>query len=378
MAALSPAGRQTIISVIVVSLLLVSALTPVTADTAVAQQTQPDADNTVTRIELFENGSARWTIRIRTRLDTSQRVDEYSSFQSRFRSDTAQYLGPFQGRMQGVVTNAANATGRQMQATSFTASTSVQQAPRRWGVVTYEFIWTNFAAQESRQVIVGDIFQGGFFLAANDTIQIVGPNGYEASRVDPNPDSREADMATWNGREDFTDARPRVVFIPPSAQTRTAGNNAVTRSATARPDTPSGEGGTPLQDNGGIALAGIVVVVVLGLGGAVMYGRRDGDTGDPDRPAEKTGGQSGTAPGTDRETGPDGEDSQETVLTDEERVLELLNANGGRMRQAAIVEEFDWSASKTSRVIGGLSEDGAIKKRQLGRENLVMLPDESV
>lgn len=370
MAVLSPAGRQTAISVAVISLLIGSALAPVAADTTVAQQTQPDADNTVTRIEMFENGSARWTIQIRTRLDTGQRVDEYTMFQSRFRSDTAQYLGPFRSRIQGAVANAENATGRQMRATNFTASTSIQEVPRRWGVVTYDFTWTNFAAQENGQVIVGDIFQGGFFVAANDTIQIVGPDGYEVSQVDPNPDSREVDVVTWNGREDFGDAHPRVAFTPLSEQT--TGNDAATRS-----DTPSSEGGTPLQDIGGIAVAGIVVVALFGLGGAIMYGRRNSDTDDPDGLAERTGVQAGEAPTAGRDVGPDGRETQEAVLTDEERVLELLNANGGRIRQAAIAEEFDWSASKTSRVVGRLSDEGSVEKLQLGRENLVTLPDES-
>jgi hypothetical protein len=236
--------------------------------------------------------------------------------------------------------------------------------------VTYDFTWTNFAARENGQVIVGDIFQGGFFLAANDTIQLVGPDGYEVSRVDPNPDSREIDMVTWNGREDFADAHPRVVFTPSSEQT--GGNDSDTNS-----DGPSDARGTPLQDIGGLAIAGIVVVVLLGLGGAVVYGRRNVDTDDPDGPAERTGGRAGTPPATGRDAGPDAHETQEAVLTDEEQVLELLNANGGRMRQAAIAEEFDWSASKTSRVVGRLSDEGSVEKLQLGRENLVTLPDES-
>lgn len=370
MAVVSPAGRQTVISVAVISLLVGSALVPVTADTAVAQQTQPDADNTVTRIQVFENGSARWTIQIRTRLDTDRRVNEYTTFQSRFRNDTAQYLDPFRSRMRGVVANAENATGRQMQATNFTATTSIQEVPRRWGVVTYDFMWTNFAARENGQVIVGDIFQGGFFIAANDTIQIVAPDRYEVSRVDPNPDSREIDTVLWNGREDFPEAHPRVVFASSTEQT---GEN----SSNTSPDAQSNGRETLLQNLGALAIVGIVAIVLFGLGGAIIYGRHTGDTDDPAGPVEKTGGQTRKPQRTDRDVGPDGHETQGEVLTDEERVLELLDANSGRMRQAAIAEEFDWSPSKTSRVVGRLSEEGSVEKLQLGRENLVTLPDES-
>ena len=370
MAVSSNVGLRTVISVAVVSLLLGSALAPVAADTAVAQQTQPDADNTVTRIEIFENGSARWTIQIRTRLDTDQRVTEYTAFQSRFRNDTAQYLDPFRSRMHGVVANAANATGRQMRATNVTASTSIQEVPRRWGIVTYDFMWTNFTAQENGHVIVGDIFQGGFFIAANDTLQIVGPDGYEMTRVEPTPDSRETSRATWNGREDFADAHPRVVFVPTTGQTDE--NDAGTAS-----DVSSTEGESSLKGMGRLAIIGFVAVVLLGLGGAVVYSRRNSDTDEPDGPGERTSGRTGDALSTGRAVDSDAHGTQEAVLTDEERVLELLDANGGRMRQAVIAEEFDWSASKTSRVVGRLSDEGSVEKLQLGRENLVTLPDES-
>lgn len=49
------------------------------------------------------------------------------------------------------------------------------------------------------------------------------------------------------------------------------------------------------------------------------------------------------------------------VMTVRERVRELLEANDGRIRQTAIADEFDWSASKTSRVIENMVEDGTLR-----------------
>jgi len=339
-----------VVSVALVGLLLGGALAPVVTGGALAQQSQPETDNTVTRIEVFENGSARWTVQIRTRLDTDRRVEEYGAFQSRFRNDTDQYLGPFRTRIRGVVANAESATGRQMGATEFTATTSVQEVPRRWGVVTYEFTWTNFAAREDGRVVVGDVFGGGFFIAADDALQVVAPDGYGIARTDPAPDSREDGVVTWNGREDFADGNPTVAFTPAAGQT--------------------GGDGALLGDLTGIAVAGLVVVVLLGLVGAVLYGRRDGDTGGPDGTVEAAGGPPASSAGG----AGDGGGSQ--VLTDEERVVDLLEANGGRVRQAEIAESFDWSASKTSRVVGRMAEEGSVEKLQLGRENLVTLPGE--
>jgi hypothetical protein len=368
MAVSSSGGPRAVVLIAVIGLLVGGMLTPIATDDAVAQQAQPETDNTVTRIEAFENGSAHWTIRIRTRLDTDQRVEEYAAFQRRFRNNVTNYLGPFRTRMEGVVTDAGNATGRQMRATNFTASTSVQEVPRRWGVVTYEFTWTNFAAGENERVTVGDTFQGGFFIADNDTLQVVAPDGHEVTRADPDPDGRETGIVTWNGREDFRDAHPQVVFAPMAE-----GTGGTISSTTA--DAPSTESGSLLENIGGPAIVGIVVIL-LGLGGAVAYSRRNINTGGPAGVAEGDEGRNGTSPATDDEVGSGSQMTQETVLTDEERVLELLKTNGGRMRQAAIAEKFDWSASKTSRVIGRMADEKSVEKLQLGRENLVTLPDE--
>lgn len=364
MAASRHGALLTGVSLAVIGLVIAGSMAPAAPSGVVARQSQPEADNTVTRIAVSDNGSARWTIQIRTRLDTDERVDEYRAFQARFRNDTAEYLGPFRERMQGVVAGAANATGREMRATNFAATTSLQQVPRRWGIVTYEFTWTNVTARRNGTLVLGDIFQGGFFIGANDTLQVVAPAAYEVTRVDPAPDNREGDTVTWNGREDFADTRPRVVFAP-------VGSGA--------PEGESSDGdGSVLGDIGVPVVIGAVAVGLLGLVGVAVYRRRHEPAGAGS--AEPTGTADGQTAAPDAvppqaaETGESGEaGSPAAVMTDEERVLALLDANGGRMRQAAIAEEFDWSASKTSRVVGGMADDDSVEKLQLGRENLVAL-----
>ena len=368
MAVYSNAGRKAVVSVVLIGLLVGGLPATVATDGVTAQQAQPETDNTVTRIEVADDGSARWTIQIRTRLDTDQRVAEYTAFQARFRNDTDRYLGPFQTRIRGVVENAANATGREMRATNFTASTSIQEVPRRWGIVTYEFTWTNFAAQENEQVIVGDVFEGGFFIAANDTLQLVAPEEYEITEVDPGPDSQESGTVIWNGREDFADTRPAVVFAPESQE---GGGLESELSPTTAPDEPS-----VLQLIGGPAVLGLLVVSLLGFTGAVLYRRRSRESDGTSAPTTADDGPPPES-ATPSTAGGDEQATETAVLTDEEKVLDLLETSGGRLRQAAIADEFDWSASKTSRVVGRMAAEGSVQKLQLGRENLVALPDEA-
>ncbi|APX98312.1 helix-turn-helix transcriptional regulator [Natronorubrum daqingense] len=64
----------------------------------------------------------------------------------------------------------------------------------------------------------------------------------------------------------------------------------------------------------------------------------------------------------------------EEFLTDREQVQQLIQDNGGRMKQSRIVDSVDWSKAKVSRLLAELEEEGRITKLRLGRENLVCLP----
>lgn len=68
------------------------------------------------------------------------------------------------------------------------------------------------------------------------------------------------------------------------------------------------------------------------------------------------------------------ENPDPSVLTKEERIIQLLNEQGGRMRQSNIVEEGDWSKSTVSRIISEMESDGDLIKIDVGQENLITLP----
>jgi uncharacterized membrane protein len=79
-------------------------------------------------------------------------------------------------------------------------------------------------------------------------------------------------------------------------------------------------------------------------------------------------------------TDPDGFDP-EPVLTDAERVADLLAEHDGRLKQGDVVEAFDWSKSKTSRVLSDMAEEGTVEELRIGRGNVIRLrsadgPDE--
>lgn len=62
--------------------------------------------------------------------------------------------------------------------------------------------------------------------------------------------------------------------------------------------------------------------------------------------------------------------------SDADRVVELLVANDGFMKQSAIVEETDWSKAKVSRLLSRMADHGTIRKDKDGRENVIILREE--
>ncbi|SEV99109.1 helix-turn-helix transcriptional regulator [Natrinema salifodinae] len=68
-------------------------------------------------------------------------------------------------------------------------------------------------------------------------------------------------------------------------------------------------------------------------------------------------------------------DTPPELLSDEGKVVRLLVANHGRIRQHQIAEETGWSKSKVSRICSQMYADGTIEKQSVGRENVITLSE---
>lgn len=364
---------------------------PAGAQTTAVPQTddQPEPDNTITRISLTADGSATWEITLRTRLENDSAVTEYERFQSQFRSNTSRYLDPFADRMTGVVAAANDSADREMRATNFEADTSIQEVPRRWGIVSFRFTWTGFAAVDGDAVVVGDVFEGGFFIGDDDTLAITVPDGYAVADASPTPDELGDGAAEWRGREDFGDGRPSVRAVPAMAVGDDSGG-------------ANGDGGGVDAPISAVTLGALLLAGVLVVAFAVRTGRLalDNDSDAPvaspprqddvdaehrsdDEPVAtaSAGSDAGTAASReDRAPASEGSgDSGEVdpaLLTDEDRVDRALREAGGRMKQSDVVDALGWSKSKTSRVLSRMADDGDIEKLRIGRENVIDLVED--
>lgn len=64
------------------------------------------------------------------------------------------------------------------------------------------------------------------------------------------------------------------------------------------------------------------------------------------------------------------------LLSDRERILQVLEENDGQVKQSAIVEETGWSKATVSRKLTAMEEDGEISRFRIGRENVVTRGEE--
>ena len=328
-----------------------------------------DADRTSFRITVYENGSAEWTFRYEKSLNESDR-EAFEAFAEEFNTNETELFVNFRTRARWLTDNGSQATGREMSARNFQREARIEgldPQQQALGVVEMSFRWEGFAvvAADGR-VEAGDVFQGGLYVGPNQAlIYEAGPNLTFVS-AEPADDDRvisgdslaESDSVTWTGEKSFRDQRPRAGFGPADA-------------------TPgSTTDGTASGSDPGLLLpvGALVVVVLLGVAAAVAY--RTG--------ARSSGGDGGAAAGSADDADGTGGASAETsaapvgvpeeeLLSDEERVIDLLEDNGGRMKQVDIVEATDWSKSKVSMLLSDMEVEDRISKLRVGRENIVSL-----
>jgi uncharacterized membrane protein len=171
----------------------------------------------------------------------------------------------------------------------------------------------------------------------------------------------------------------------------------VDAATTTAGDGGGGDGGEnttalPSEDGGGFPVMVVgLIVLLLGLGagaawksGALTPGDDEGGAAagasgsDGGAGAAGAGAtEAGTAETETTESAADADPEpavpEEELLTDEDRVLQLLEDNGGRMKQANIVEETGWSKSKVSMLLSDMEDEEEISKLRVGRENIVSL-----
>ena len=372
-------------------------------------ESEVDVDDVLLAIDVEDDGDAAWTVEYRTRLDTDDREAAFEELQADIEDDPDAYTTTFEERMAATAADAADATGREMTVTEMSVRAERSELPREYGVITYTFRWSNFAAVGDEEMTVGDAIDG-LFLDGDSALRIGWSDGWERADATPPPTERRDDAVVWQGPTSFAGSEPRLRLVPADSGEATPDDD----GATADGDTgaTNGDGNAGLSDGIVSATTVALLAVLLALGVVAVAARRGGLPSGPFGSADHGDGESPTNGGTapddaadssttddgdeaagdrpDSDLGADVDDDTESgetdtpfgagvdpdLLSNEEKVLKLIEANGGRMKQKRVAEEFDWTAAKTSQVTKGLREEGELEGFRLGRENVLALPEE--
>jgi uncharacterized membrane protein len=344
----------------------------------ITQETQ-DFDETTFEITVHENGSATWTFRYERLFANDDNAtaarENFEAFAEEFEANETDLYDGFTNQSRTLTEIGAQTTGREMDATNFRRSAQVEEQftatgasgneSTATGVVEMSFTWTEFGVVEADRIVVGDVFER-LPLASNQAIVIEAGGDLTFRSIEPDDGQyagtslEDATSVRWSGQREFIDGRPRAVFDRPGAGSAETGLLATMSDLSL-----------------GWYFVGALLCVGIGVAAVVWYRRRG--PGSEEVAATASDSTDGSAPppaAADTNGESDGEPeplSDEELMTDEDRVVTLIQENGGRMKQVNIVEETGWSKSKVSMLLSDMEDDGTISKLRVGRENIISL-----
>ncbi|HUW47379.1 MAG TPA: hypothetical protein VMW36_01375 [Patescibacteria group bacterium] len=261
------------------------------------------------------SGTTEWTIR--------QTLPQSASYDD---------LNAFQFKIESLLRNVVSSTSRNM---TGIVNSMTSSAMGSYILVEYNFYWTDFGEKENSKVVIGDVFQAsGFFnqLYGDGETFISYPAQYIVETVAPPPSKRDDSnqLLEWLGTADF-DSNVNIVLGHTEP-----GFNLI----------------EVLEEN--LMLIVGIVVVVSGLTGTLYVLRRR------NRKTRKSEEISSTK-------------NLLMLETEEEKVIRLLESNGGSMFQSAITDNLRFSRAKTSLLLSTLERKGIIKRFKRGRDKIVTL-----
>jgi uncharacterized membrane protein len=280
------------------------------------------------KVQINIGGSASWTI---TQVsDINGTVDTWEGFQQKVGS---------------LINAAANQTQREMSLDPNSLQISTVISTNQSKTVAYLFTWQNFSVIQNGEITFGDVFHvNNFFnnLYGDGGLQISYPETYALKSVFPAPDERDNSTQTleWLGTQLFVNEKPSITLT--------------SLSATPSPSPTSNQAadGSEWQLYAIISIAS--AVAAASLVGVFMARRRK-------RKSELTeAAKFAEFP---------------AIESEEQKIVKILQANGGSAFQSAITEQSRFSKAKTSQLLTALEKKGIVTRYKKGRDKIVTLAE---
>ena len=280
---------------------------------------QPAETTTIT-IQLDPTGSALWIVESRLVLATEDDEKYFEEFQKDETLKNSK-LAEFKEKMNLLLEQIKYSRQRSMGMTNFDIFLGVETTvTRTYGVIKFQFVWEGFAVLEGDKIIMGDVFEGGYYLSKNELLIVEFPEGYNLVTVAPPPDQEKKTHIMWEGPLNFSAGEPTITL---EEEHLLHGKGLL----------------TPV-------LLGLVFIPVL-----VIIVKLKA------RPAEEL----------------HEEEPKEQYVNDRKLIVDLIKRHGGTIPQKKLPILTGFSKAKVSILLNELKEEGIIRKKFKGRENLIAL-----
>ena len=280
------------------------------------------------RIEIHEDGSAKWIIEQRFFFKTQDDVAKFLNYSS---TNNQTLLDEFTASTRWLAERASVITSRSMETKNFQISAIVLgNAQGQYGVIKRQCDWTNFVKIEGQKIILGDVFFWGIHLYQNEEFVVQFPQNFIVEMTNPEPDATISSDRTvvWYGPKIFGAGEPTAIFG---------------RKTESIFDV--------LQRYFVFILA--LFVASFSFAGIWFLRRSRREKAIFDQTLH----------------------SVPSFISDKPRVISLLKTSGGQMYQSDITAKCGFSKSKTSQLMAEMEAKGLIKRQKKGRERLVTLEE---
>jgi hypothetical protein len=332
-------------------------------------------ENNTIEIALNSSGDTAWTVTWSYSLSDAEGTDQLQQLAQAFERGNVEELQTL-SEFRNVSAQLDSEHARSIQITDVQRRAEINDTgSQTTGRLRLSFTWENFAQVDGNRLLLNDTLtteQGGLWLdglGPDQNLIVRIPPGYGV--FDASVDVRDGALR-WRGPTTFDQGTLQATFVGDGA------------TETPTPTPVPGDDPNETQWGLAIVLVGGLVVGSLVVSLVVRYRDQlfgsESTTGDEPPAAGGATQPSGESPDPPEGAPTESEttDIDEELLSDEERVERLLEHNGGRMKQADIVEETDWSNAKVSQLLSSMEEAGRIDKLRIGRENLISFPDVDV
>jgi len=316
------------------------------SDQTIAQLSEAAlSPSTTFTINLQSDRSANWVVTVEYELTSEAEREAFSEIAEEFEAGTASG-GLDISLYENIAAQASAQTGRAMEIESVGRSSSLSGDT---GSLQLSFRWTEFLAEDGEKLVFNDALKTTdenawlSSLGENQELRITTPRGYAITSANvPFSDN----TIVVEGPDTFDSDELVEITLEPS-----------------------------FGPSWGLLAAAVVIGVAI-VGGALLLRRQNEPVDDSPR-MDANGGVDTADKPDEPPADPEPAEPEEdlSLLADDERVIRLLERNGGRMRQADIVSETKWSDAKVSQLLSSMAENDEVTKLRIGRENLISLPN---